>query len=85
MLVPGCAWLLVSPGHFFFHCNATYGLKGTVHSKTFIKLPIERLKMQKKFQGRFDSENGFVSHFINYGSVSFDTDYTPLNLKKESF
>ena len=51
MLGPDCAWLLVSSGHFFFHCNATSNLKVTVHPQTFIKLLNEWLKIQKKFQG----------------------------------
>ena len=61
------------------HCNARSKLE--LHPNTFVKLPIEWLKIDKQYEGGFDSVNGFVREFVNYNIIAFDI-YIPLNLKR---
>ena len=78
--------VLVVPGYLYhlenslFHCNARSDKK--VHPNTFVKLPIEWLKIDKEYEGEFDSVNGFVREFVNYNVIVFDI-YIPLNLEKD--
>ena len=81
MLGPDYAQILVSPDQFFFHHNVRTRQEGDFHPNTLFKLHIDWLKIDGAVKDKFDSEDGFVSQFINSSVIAFDT-YTYLNLKK---
>ena len=65
------------PGKIFLHYNAN---NRSVEPATLITLPIDWLKIDKKYSGGFDSEKSFVSEFITDSLIALDTYYTYLNL-----
>ena len=82
MLTSGCALLLVSPGLFFFTVTQELEVKELFILVIFVKLSYDQLKTCKVFENGFYSENGFVSYFIDFSVIVFDT-YAHLNLKRE--